>query len=215
MKFRLSLALACLVGAPLAAQRDFLTADEADQVRLAQEPNLRLKLYLHFARQRLDLIRQLLATEKAGRAGMVHTTLEQYTKIIETIDVVSDDALKRKVAIDEGMTAVVDAEKEMLAALQQVDETPPKDIQRFEFALQTAIEATRDSLDLAQEDLKERAHTVIERGAKEKKELESLMQPKDLEEKRAEEKKAAETEATQKKKAPTLRRKGEVVEKKP
>ena len=35
MKFRMTLALACLLGAPLAAQRDFLTADEAGPSRIA------------------------------------------------------------------------------------------------------------------------------------------------------------------------------------
>jgi hypothetical protein len=96
----------------------------------------------------------------------------------------------------------------MIEVLKQIEESKPKDLARYEFALKQAIETTRDSLELAEQDLKERAHTVIDREAQEKKERESMMQPKDLEEKRAAEKKAAEVE--KKSKAPTLRRKGEV-----
>jgi hypothetical protein len=193
------------------AQRDFLTTEEADLVRLAQDPNDRLKLYVQFAKQRLELVRQLLTQEKPGRAGMVHDLLEDYTNIIDAIDTVADDALQRKLEIDLGMEAVAAGEKDMLAVLEKIAASPPKDFERFEFVFQQALETTRDSLELSQEDLGKRSAEVTEREQREKKQIEGMMQPKDLEEKRAAEKKTE--EETQKKKAPTLLRKGETLKK--
>jgi hypothetical protein len=202
LKYLLSL---LLLVAPLWAQRDFLTADEADQVRLAQEPNERLKLYLFFARQRLDLLAQATAQEKPGRSRLIHDLLEDYTKIIEAIDTVSDDALKRKLELGEGIQAVVAAEKEMVAQLEKIRDAEPKDLARYQFALDNAIETTKDSFELASEDLGKRSAEVQTRAVKEQKEREASMRPEEVAAKRTEEKK----EAEQKKKAPTLRRKGE------
>jgi hypothetical protein len=200
--------LCFVLSLPAMAQRDFLTADEADQVRLAQEPNERLKLYVHFARQRLDLLKQMFASKKPGRSALIHDTLDDYSKIIEAIDTVTDDALKRKVEVDEGVAAVAQAEKEMLPVLKKFEESRPADFSRYEFSLKQAIETTTDSLQLSEEDLSARSAQVQDKTKREKAEIESAMQPKDLEAKKAEEKKAAADQKTQRK-PPTLRRKGE------
>ena len=207
MLSRILVVLILLCSFAAGQERDFLTADEADQVRLAQEPNLRLKLYLHFAKQRLDLIQQAVAQEKAGRSKLIHDLLEDYTQIIEAIDTVSDDALKRKLDIAEGISAVGVAEKEMLAALEKIQEANPKDIGRYQFVLDQAIETTRDSVELAAADLKGRTVNIESKAKKDREELEALMNPEEVKAKRDAEKKEAESA----KKVPTLRRKGEVV----
>ena len=200
------LVVLCLIAAPqLFAQRDFLTADETDQVRLAQDPNDRVTLYIHLAKQRLNLAQHALSKEKAGRSILVHDALEDYSQIIDAIDTVSEDALKRKLDIKEGMAAVAAGEKELLEQLEKIQESQPKDLARYEFALKQALETTRDSLELSQQDLSQRSAEVQAKEQKEKKELEAAMSTKELEEKKATEKKEAQT----KKKAPTLYKKGE------
>jgi hypothetical protein len=189
-----------------AQDRDFLTADEADQIREAQEPNVRLGLYVKFAQTRIELLKQMLAKEKAGRSALIHDTLEDYTHIIEAIDTVADDALKRKLDITEGMKLVASAEKEMSTNLSKMTENKPKDYARYEFALQQAIETTQDSAELSAQDLKQRSSDVATRDAKEKKEREAMTSTSDVKEKKAAEQK---TEQTQRK-VPTLRKKGEV-----
>lgn len=209
---RLAMLLFCAAAAAGAApQKDFLTTSEADQVREAQEPTERLKLYVHFARQRLDLLGQALARQKAGRAVLVHDLLEEYTQIIDAADTAADDALRRKLEVAAGLHALAGAEKEFLPVLRKIGETKPPDLARFQFALQQAIETTQDSLELSLADLGKRSEDLAAKQTQEKKDREAQMQPKDLEEKRAAEQKAA-AEQTQRKR-PTLLRKGETVKK--
>ena len=198
--------MASLLMLPVAAQqRDFLTPDETDQLREVQEPNARLGLYSKWALLRLDEIEQMIASNKAGRAAFIHDLLEDYGHIIEAMDAVADDALRRKIALDTGVAALTVSEKDMVTRLQKIRDAKPKDLARYEFALNDAIDTTQDSLELNQADLPGRAASMAAKEAKEKEERLATMTPDEVKERKAEEKKTA----PPKKKAPTLMRPGE------
>lgn len=201
--------LVCVL--PLAAQanRDFLTSDEADQVRMVQDPNDRMKLYIHFAKQRVDQIEQLIAKGKPGRSAMIHDLLEDYGHIIEAIDTVADDALERKRPIAAGNAAVASGEQEMLAKLQKISDSKPNDMARYEFVLQQAVETTQDSYQLAKSDLGQRQAAVAAKEKKEDAERAAEMTP--------EERHQAQADADKKaingtRKPPTLLRPGETLD---
>jgi len=198
-----------LLAAPLAAQqqRDFLTVDEGDQIREAQDPNERLTLYIHFARQRLSQVDHWLAKEKPGRSILIHDALDDYSNIIDAIDTVADDALQRHVDIKLGLTAVATAESEMLLGLQKIQDSQPKDMSRYDFVLRQSIDGTSDSLDLARQDPAARAAAIAAKQAREKKEREAELTPAERDAEKAEQAKAEK----EKKKAPSLLRPGETI----
>jgi hypothetical protein len=207
MKQVLILFLAAFLTVPAIAQREFLTNDEIDKIREAQDPNLRLKIYLVFAKQRLDQLQQQIAKDKKGRSLTVRQLLEDYGQIIDAIDTVSDDALKRKVDVSPGVAEVSEGEKKFLVQLRKIEDGHPHDLDMYEVSLKNAIETTSDSILTAAEDLGKRAEVVTAKAEEEKKKLESLSTPEQLKEKKAEEAKAE--IGTPQRKPPTLYRPGE------
>jgi hypothetical protein len=210
----ISIFVLILAGASAAlAQRDFLTNDEIEKVREAQEPNERLKLYILFARQRMDQLQQLLSKDKKGRSLAARELLEDYSKIIDAIDNVSDDALKHKAALSEGATAVSAAEKKFLAQLQKIQSSSPADLDLYKVSLEEAILATNDSIEQSQGDLDKRGVELTAGDEKAKKERQSMIAAEDSKGKMAEPAATAEEakaeDAKPKRKPPTLYRPGE------
>lgn len=207
MKLVLAIGIAIGAASLLIAQedRDFLTPNEVDQIREAQDPNDRLALYVHFAKQRIDLLQQYVSKDKPGRSIFIHNTLEDYSKIIEAIDSVSDDALLRKQTVDKGLIAVLNGEKEFLDQLNKIQNSDPKDLDRYQFVLQQAIDTTSDSHELSMEDSSKRGAELATEDAKEKQERDAMMPSKEVKDR----KKDSDSQEAPKKKVPSLYRPGE------
>jgi hypothetical protein len=196
---------------PALAQKDFLTENEIEKVREAQEPNDRLKLYALFARQRLDQLQRLLEKEKKGRSLTARELLEDYASIIDAIDTVSDDALKRGVDITTGTVEVIGSEKRFLGQLEKIQERNPADLDLYEVALKEAIASTSDSIDLAKEDAGGRGAKLSAEDKKAKEEAEQALAAEDAKGKPPEDTKTADAKPADKpkRKPPTLLRPGE------
>jgi hypothetical protein len=203
----LALASTAIVCFAQQEDRDFLTPDEVIQVREAQDPSDRLALYVHFARQRMDLVQNYLAKDKTGRSIFIHNTLQDYSRIIEAIDTVSDDALRRHRDIDKALLVVLNAEKDFLDKLNKIQEANPKDIERYKFVLTEAIDTTSDSREMNMEDSKQRAGELAATDQKEKKERDAMMPSKEVKDRKKDA--DAQNPDEQKKKIPSLYRPGE------
>jgi len=199
--------LIMICGAPLFAQRDFLTSDEVEKIREAQDPNLRIQVYIQFAKQRLDQLQQQVAKDRKGRSLIIRQLLEDYSAIIDAIDTVSDDALKRKLDITAGTAALAAAEPKFLAQLKKIEDSQPHDLDMYDVSLKDAIGSTSDSMDASKEDLGKRAEVVAAKEEKEKKEIESMTPKDEVQAQKAEDAKA--DVGTPKRKPPTLYRPGE------
>jgi hypothetical protein len=197
---------------PAFAERDFLTSDEVEKVREAQEPNERMKLYVLLARQRLDQLQRLLEKDKKGRSLTVRELLEDYVNILDALDTVADDALKRGADVALGATAVRDAENRFLAQLQKIKDRNPTDLDMYSVALTEAVAATSDSLELSKEDPTSRAAKLNTDDQKQKEEAEKVIAAEDSKGKSADGTAVASAkpdDGKPKRKPPTLYRKGE------
>ena len=162
---RVILVLATLLAVAAQAQwREFLSHDEIQQIRRAQLPNKRLKLYVEFAGQRLAEVEKELAGNDARRARRIHASLSEYDQIMDAIAANVEQALSRREPVRKGVERVLEAAPEFLKLLESFRARNPKDLSEYRFTLNQTMDTTQDSIQSLQQ-----VPEKLPKGKKEKK----------------------------------------------
>jgi hypothetical protein len=125
--------------------RDPFTPAEIDQIReTSWEPQLRLSLYVKFARARLVELEQIRSDPKTkDRAQQTHDHLDDFLLIYDELNDNIETYVDRKDDIRKPLKVVIDADTEFqakLRALRDAANVQPEEFKQYEFVLSNALE---------------------------------------------------------------------------
>jgi len=119
---KIGIAVLLLIGMNAVAQhkRDPLNDLEIDRIRdAAQTPDVRLKLYVEFARARLDKLQQVRSDPKAtDRDGQTHDALQDFLDIYDELDDNVDTFADRGDDLRKALKPVIEADTEFGSKLR-------------------------------------------------------------------------------------------------
>lgn len=144
-------ALALLLSVGVCAQRhqrDPLNPVEVDKIRdSAMEPEVRLKLYIEFARVRLDKLQQARADTKLSpqdKEEQTRNALQDFTGVYDELEENVDTFADRGNDLRKALKPVIEADTEFGAKLRALKSSlagSPDDVGKFEFLVNSALEA--------------------------------------------------------------------------
>ena len=140
-------ALLLVVGVVAFAQRhrrDPLTDPEVDQIRdAAMEPEIRLKLYIEFARARLDKLQQAHSDPKAtDRDQQTRAAIQDFADVYDELNVNVDTFADRGEDLRKALKPVIEADTEFGSKLRAFKSLLTKqEAEGYEFLLGSALEA--------------------------------------------------------------------------
>jgi hypothetical protein len=155
----------------LAAQRrhDPLNSLEIDQLRDAMlDPEIRLKLYVQFSRDRMTKLEQMRSDPKTtDRAHQTHDMLEDFLAVYNELNDNIEMYVGRKDDIRKPLKVVIEADTEFqskLRAIKNAANTTSAEVTEYEFLLTDAL----DTVDSSAEDHRKTV-TEVEEYVKRKK----------------------------------------------
>jgi hypothetical protein len=142
-----------LLLSPMRAEqkRDPLTPPEIDQLRdTAMDPDLRLKLYVAFARARLVALEKARSDPKtADRSLATHDGLQDFLDVYDELNDNIDTYVGRKSDLRKVLKIVIDGDTEFqakLRALRDDASAGKEEMEHYEFLLTNALEALDNSV---------------------------------------------------------------------
>ena len=152
--FSMVSSLTLLIALSASAQRrhDPLNTEEINQLRDAMlEPDQRLKLYVTFARDRMNKLEQMRTDPKTtDRARQTHDMLADFLSVYDELNDNVDMYVGRKDDIRKPLKLVIEADIEFqskLRALKDAANADAAEAKQYEFLLSNAIETVDSSAD--------------------------------------------------------------------
>jgi septal ring factor EnvC (AmiA/AmiB activator) len=144
---RVAIALAAsmvlLLPARLLAQKgDFLSDEEEDALRDAQDPGLRIEVYLKLEQARLEHIEG-----DRDKPAEIHTLLSQYISLNEEMKNWIQDQYDHHGDMRKGLRALLEQGPQQLDALKQIGMWPESANSVYERDLRDATDSMTDALD--------------------------------------------------------------------
>ena len=147
-----------------AQQRDHLTGLEADRIRDAEAPSLRIKLFVSFADDRLKKFQYEASrtTPDKRRADRLRTLLDQYAACLDDAVELIDLGIEKQQDIRLGVQEVQAKGKDFLAYLEKLaaDKTASAP---YATNLEDALDSTHQALKSAEKAAKEMAPPPVRR----------------------------------------------------
>ena len=132
------------------AQKDYLSALEADKVRDAESTNERIKLFVAFADDRLKKFQYELQHPSSNKhTEMLNALMNAYVGCVDDAADLIQLGIQKQENIRAGVDLLAGRTKEFLEILEKIAANGP-DLETYKDNLDDAIEGTRDAMNDAE-----------------------------------------------------------------
>ena len=155
--------LAASACVPAFAQKDYLSALEADKIRDAENTNERIKLFLTFADDRLKKFQYELQHPSSNKhPEMLNALMNAYVGCVDDAADLVTEGVEKQQNIRAGVDLIASKTKEFLQVLKKI-QSDGKELDVYKENLEDAIEGTQDAMNDAEKAKKSVAPPPVRR----------------------------------------------------